>query len=127
MLCCEKVLNKSNNWFFTHVIPIYICIMISNIPVHITPKALAKIKLIMDEKAVPEGYGLRVGTTNSVSCGTTSFMLGFDTKKSGDDSFNFEGIEVLINKKEMLYLINLTLDYEEGKEISGFKFEKSTN
>lgn len=98
--------------------------MISELPILITPKAITKIKLIMDEKSIPEGYGLRVGTNNAVTCGTTSFILGFDTKKSGDDSFRFEEIEVLINKKEMLYLIDITLDYEDEKESSGFKFEK---
>lgn len=98
--------------------------MISELPILITPKAITKIKLIMNEKSIPEGYGLRVGTNNAATCGTTSFILGFDTKKSGDDSFLFEGIEVLINKKEMLYLIDITLDFEDGKENSGFNFEK---
>jgi iron-sulfur cluster assembly protein len=99
--------------------------MISELPIQITPTAMANIKLIMTKKDVPEGYGLRIGTNNAATCGSTSFMLGFDTKKSGDDSFSFEGIEVLINKKEMLYLIGITLDYEEGKETAGFKFEKT--
>lgn len=98
--------------------------MITDLPLIITPKALVKIKLIMTEKSVPKGYGLRVGTNNAATCGTTSFVLGFDEKKLGDDSFPFEGIEVIINKKEMLYLIDITLDYEDSKEVSGFKFDK---
>lgn len=98
--------------------------MISTLPVHITPEAITKIKLIMDQKSIPSGYGLRLGTKNSVSCGTTSFLLGFDTKKTGDDSFNVEDIEVLINKKELLFLIDITLDYHQGEEVSGFKFNK---
>lgn len=98
--------------------------MISELPIQITPKALVHIKSIMKEKSVPENYGLRVGTNSAASCGTTSFMLGFDSKKSSDDSFSFEGIEILIDKKEMLYLIDVTLDYEVGKEATGFKFEK---
>lgn len=100
--------------------------MISELPIQITPKALVNIKAIMKEKSVPEDYGLRVGTNKAATCGTTSFMLGFDSKKSGDDSFNFEGIEILIDKKEMLYLLGITLDYEAGKEATGFKFEKAT-
>ena len=100
--------------------------MIFELPLKITPEALKQIKMIMSEKSVPQGYGLRVGTNSAASCGTTSFMLGFDKKKVGDDSFQFEGIEVLINKKEMLHLINVTLDYEEGEEVSGFRFDKPT-
>lgn len=98
--------------------------MISELPLKITPEALEQIKMIMVEKSVPEGYGLRLGTNSAASCGTTSFMLGFDEKKSGDDSFPFEGIEVIINKKEMLHLLDITLDYESNGEETGFRFDK---
>ncbi len=100
--------------------------MISELPLNITSEALEQIKMIMAKKSVPQSYGLRVGTNSAATCGTISFMLGFDEKKSGDDSFQFEGIEVLINKKEMLHLIDITLDYEEGEEASGFRFDKPT-
>lgn len=98
--------------------------MFSELPLIITPKALTHIKQIMSQKSIPKGYGLRVGTNNAATCGNTSFMLGFDEKKSGDDSFQFEGIEILINKKELLYLIDIKLDYEEGNKVAGFKFDK---
>ncbi len=94
-------------------------------PVQITAKALDHIKAIMSKKSIPRHYGLRLGTNNATSCGTISFIIGFDTKKTGDDVFFHEEVEVLINKKEVLHLINSTLDYEEGKEVSGFKFEKN--
>ena len=68
---------------------------------------------------------MRLGTNNAATCGTTSFIIGFDTKKTGDDSFIFEGIEVLIKKKEMLYLMGITLDYLETGEQKGFQFGKS--
>jgi len=99
--------------------------MISSLPVLITPNALIKIKAIMAKKSIPKDHGLRLGTKNAVSCGTTSFILGFDTKKTGDDSFVFEGIDILIKKNEMLHLIDITLDYVETEDISGFRFEKS--
>jgi iron-sulfur cluster assembly protein len=98
--------------------------MIKELPVTITSKAISKIQSIMSAKQVPDGYGLRIGTKNTNSCGATSFMLGFDTKKTTDDVFSFEGIEVLISKKEILFLVGLTLDFEEGEEVSGFRFDK---
>ncbi|MCB0495753.1 MAG: iron-sulfur cluster assembly accessory protein [Cyclobacteriaceae bacterium] len=97
--------------------------MLKELPVHITPKALENIKRILKSKQVPQGYGLRIGTKNTNSCGATSFMLGFDTQKTSDDNFTVDGIDVFINKKELLFLIDLILDFEEG-EISGFKFNK---
>jgi len=98
--------------------------MFTKLPVHITPIALSKIKSIMEEKNIPKGYGLRVGTKKNNSCGDTDFMMGFDTKKSSDDSFLHEGIEVLITKKELLFLVDITLDYKESETEFGFKFEK---
>ncbi len=79
----------------------------------------------MKEKSIPQNYGLRVGTSKAASCGSTSFILGFDTKKTGDDVFSYKDIEVLINKKELLFLLDTTLDYEIGDKVSGFKFEKT--
>ena len=97
--------------------------MLMELPVYITKKALDNIKRIMWTKQVPEGYGLRIGTDNSNSCGTTSFTLGFDIPKSSDDVFKVDDIDVLVNKKELLFLMDLTLDFEEG-EVSGFRFNK---
>jgi len=78
----------------------------------------------MEDKNIPKGYGLRIGIKNTNSCGTTSFMMGFDTKKTADDSFLHNGIEILIAKKELLFLVDITLDFEITENISGFKFNK---
>jgi iron-sulfur cluster assembly protein len=101
--------------------------MMDKLPIHITEKAIAKVKLIMEKKSVPTGYGLRLGVNSANSCGATSYNLAFDTKKSTDDSYNYKGIDVFISKKQMLHIVDITLDYEEGKEVSGFKFEKAAN
>ncbi len=98
--------------------------MISTLPISITSEALKQVKIILDKKSIPAKYGLRIGISNAVSCGATSFILGFDEKKTSDDSFQVAGIEVLISKKELLHIIGLTLDYEVGKKAAGFKFNK---
>ncbi len=98
--------------------------MFIELPVQITPKALANIKAIMSKKSIPKKYGLRLGTSDAASCGVTNFILGFDIKKTSDDMFSYQGIEILINKKEMLHLIGITLGYEEAGDVSGFKFIK---
>ena len=97
--------------------------MIKELPLTITPKALSMIKSIMKKKQVPDSYGLRIGTQNTNSCGASSFMLGFDTKKTSDDAFEIDGINVYINKRDLLYVVNLKLDFEENQEVSGFKFD----
>lgn len=96
-------------------------------PVVITPKALFEIRKIMRQKAISaDMYGLRIGTKGG-GCAGASFLLGFDTVKSADQTYHLEEILVLIEKKHLMYVLGLELDYEEGEE-SGFVFtHKNTN
>ena len=52
-------------------------------PIELTPKAVAEVKHIMDNKNIPEGYGLRVGVKGG-GCGGVSYVLGFDKPKDND-------------------------------------------
>jgi iron-sulfur cluster assembly protein len=92
------------------------------IPVIITPKALSSIKAIMQQKNVPpDDYGLRVGVKGGGGCGGASFILGFDKAKAGDEAYMAEDLLVFIEKKHVMYVLGLEIDFEEGEE-SGFVF-----
>jgi iron-sulfur cluster assembly protein len=91
------------------------------IPVIITPKALSSIKAIMQQKTVsPDEYGLRIGVRGG-GCGGASFFLGFDKAKAGDDTYMADDLLVFIEKKHVMYILGLEIDFEEGEE-SGFVF-----
>lgn len=90
-------------------------------PIEITPKAEAEIKHIMAHKNIPEDYFLRVGVKGG-GCGGMSFALGFDKKKPEDQQFQVQGISVLIEKKHLMFLMGLQLDFYEGQEERGFTF-----
>jgi iron-sulfur cluster assembly protein len=91
------------------------------IPVNITPKAISHIKNMMMQKDIsPDEYGLRVGIRGG-GCGGTSFLLGFDKAKAGDEAYISDNLYVYIEKKHVMYILGLEIDFEEGEE-SGFVF-----
>lgn len=90
------------------------------IPITITTKALEEIKKIMQFKNIPNDYGLPLGMKGSGCAGT--FLLRFDKKKRGDKIYNIDGLEILIEKKQLMYLVNLELDYCKGSDAKGFMF-----
>jgi iron-sulfur cluster assembly protein len=91
------------------------------LPLTITQLALNQIALIKNTKNIPQGYGLRIGVRGS-GCSGTSFVLGFDQKKEGDNEYFVEGIPVYIEKKHILYVAGIELDYEDSEEVTGFIF-----
>ncbi|MDX1627863.1 MAG: iron-sulfur cluster assembly accessory protein [Fulvivirga sp.] len=98
----------------------------SFVPVTLTDKAIQEVHNIMDNKNIPEAYGLRVGIKGSGSCVGFSYMLGFDKKKEDDISFTVgDGIPVYIEKKHAMYLVGVEVDFYEGADARGFTFIKS--
>ncbi len=91
-------------------------------PVKLTEKAIAEVKNIMQNKKVPEGYGLRIGVKGGMGCAGVGYMLGFDKPKEGDITYQIETIDVHIEKKQTMYLIGLEVDFYEGSDARGFTF-----
>jgi iron-sulfur cluster assembly protein len=66
---------------------------------------------------------VRVGL-QSGGCSGLSYDLTFDEqKKETDQSFAFEGITLLVDKKSLLYLVGTTLEYSSGLNGKGFVFQ----
>lgn len=91
------------------------------LPVTISPEAIAEIKNIKHNKNIPSNYALRLGIKGG-GCGTMGFLIGFDTPKTGDDVYEFEGETILIEKKHTMYLLGLELDFENTADARGFLF-----
>ncbi|MDQ3394399.1 MAG: iron-sulfur cluster assembly accessory protein [Bacteroidota bacterium] len=92
------------------------------VPVSISEKAIEEIKKIMLNKNIPADYGLRIGIKGGGGCAGVSFLLGFDKLKEGDDAFVINNIPVYIEKKHIMYLIGITIDYYVGADAQGFIF-----
>lgn len=91
------------------------------VPIAITAKAREEIKNIMSHKNIPVDYHLRVGVKGG-GCGGMAYSLGFDKPKEGDEHFEIDGIPVLVEKKHVMFLLGMSVDFFEGTEARGFTF-----
>jgi iron-sulfur cluster assembly protein len=94
-------------------------------PINITDKAIAEIKSIIQNKFISDDYGLRVGLKGA-GCGAT-YLLGFDLPTKADDVFQVENINVVIDRKHLMYLVGIKIDFEAGDSAEGFTFIKKEN
>lgn len=92
------------------------------LPFYITPLAIEEINNIIFNKGIPQEYGLRVGIRGG-GCGAT-FLLGFDKKRDTDEAYYLQNIPIYVDKKHLMYVVGITIDFEETQEGRGFTFEK---
>jgi iron-sulfur cluster assembly protein len=92
-------------------------------PVHVTAKALERIRAAMAKEGVdPQQGGLRLGVQGG-GCSGLSYNIRFDTEaRERDKVFEFEGVRVFVDPKSFLYLSGMTLDYEATIMRQGFVF-----
>ena len=89
-------------------------------PIDISERAQKEIKLILTKKGIPEDYCLRIGVRGA-GCGV-AFKLGFDHPKEKDEQFEIEGIKVIVQKAEMMFLIGKKIDFYDEADGRGFFF-----
>lgn len=90
-------------------------------PITLTPGAVEQLALIRQQENIPEEYGLRVGVKGG-GCSGFSYILGFDLPQEGDDLFEVSGVKVLMNRAHAIYLLGMEIDFVNGLDNRGFKF-----
>ena len=81
------------------------------------------LNIFIEENKDPKDNYVRVGV-KSGGCSGLSYILDFEEKPSEDDKVvESNGINLLINKKSLLYLIGTTLEYSSGLNGKGFYWE----
>ncbi|MCC9168909.1 HesB/IscA family protein [Pontibacter harenae] len=90
-------------------------------PITLTERALAEVRNIMQEKNVPEDYGLRVGVQGG-GCSGMSYLLGFDKAKEADEVYNIDGVNLIMDKKHGMYVMGMQVDFQDGLNARGFTF-----
>lgn len=92
--------------------------------IEITEKAAKQVKILLSNKEVPKGYALRIGARGA-GCSGIKHFLAFDKPKEHDSSFETQGIKIIFDKRQALYLAGYIIDYQEDTSESGFFFEKA--
>jgi iron-sulfur cluster assembly protein len=86
----------------------------------VTPIAVQKIRESFQKMGV-EG-GLRLGVLGG-GCSGLSYQFKFEPKPRATDLvYDFEGVQVYVDPKSIVFLDGMTLDYKESLIHSGFEF-----
>jgi iron-sulfur cluster assembly protein len=90
--------------------------------VQVTPKAVGKIKAAFEKEGVLGG-GLRLGVLGG-GCSGLSYQFKYAPKpRPNDHVFHYDGIDVYVDPKSMVYLDGMTLDWKDSLIHSGFVFD----
>ena len=86
--------------------------------------AIARTEILksLNSPQIPEGYALRVGLKGG-ACAAT-YLLGLDKATENDELYEVEGVKVLIDKRHLMYLIGVQIDYAQTEEGLGFTVVK---
>jgi iron-sulfur cluster assembly protein len=87
----------------------------------LTPEAITKVKSILSERE--EESGLRIAVVGG-GCSGFQYQMTLDKEPRADDKIiDMEGLKVFVDTRSLLYLNGTTIDYVDGKNGSGFKFD----
>ncbi len=87
----------------------------------LTPGAIAKVKSILAEQK--DETGLRIAVVGG-GCSGFQYQMTLDKEPKSDDKvLDMEGLKVFVDARSILYLNGTKVDYIDGENGSGFKFD----
>jgi iron-sulfur cluster assembly accessory protein len=87
----------------------------------ITPVAAIKVNEIRDAEAIEANMALRLRVVGG-GCAGFSYDLYFDEPAEVDRQFEIQGVKVVVDEMSLMYLVGTEVDYVEGLQGAGFKF-----
>ena len=94
-------------------------------PITVTEKAASEVKRIIQEQQsagqMPEKIYLRLRVVGG-GCSGFQHKLDLDTTVNDklDELFTFHGVEVVVDKRSLMYLSDLTVDFHDDLNRRGF-------
>ncbi len=89
--------------------------------VGLTPLAASKVNEIRAAEDIEAEMGLRLRVVGG-GCAGFSYDLYFDAPTEVDQQFTVEGVNVVVDEMSLMYLVGTQIDYVEGLQGAGFKF-----
>lgn len=89
--------------------------------IKVTDLALDKMKASLAKRDKPS-LGIRIEVRGKGCSGMSYTMEYCDQAELGDEIVKFDGLDVYIDPKSILFLIGLEIDYKEDVFKSGFEF-----
>ena len=90
-------------------------------PIQLTAGATTQLNQIRQAENIPADYCLRVGVKGG-GCSGFSYVLGFDLPADTDDTYEINGLRVVMNKAHAIYLLGMEVDFVNGLDSRGFTF-----
>ncbi len=91
-------------------------------PLNLSENAAEKVVEIRQAEEIEDGYDLRVKVMGG-GCAGFQYDLFFDEHADGDHIFESRGVTLVCDQMSFMYLMGTTIDYVEGLQGAGFKFE----
>ena len=88
----------------------------------LSDKAAEKIAEIRGEESIEDSYALRLKVQGG-GCSGFSYDLYFDQPQETDRSFDVKGVKLMCDEMSLMYLVGTEIDYVEGLQGAGFKFQ----
>ena len=76
----------------------------------------------MNEPGFDNSQYLRIGVKGGGCTGMT-YVLGFDNKEADDETYDIEGIPVIMKNMHGIYIFGMQVDFEDGLNARGFVFK----
>ncbi|MSP16641.1 MAG: iron-sulfur cluster insertion protein ErpA [Myxococcales bacterium] len=87
----------------------------------LTEKAAEKVLEIRTTEGIEEAMALRLRVVGG-GCSGFSYDLYFDASVEADRSFDSNGVKLVVDQMSLMYLSETEVDYVEGLQGAGFKF-----
>ena len=88
--------------------------------IDISDSALVELKKLAEKEN--EEKSLRIGV-KSGGCSGFSYIMDFDKESENDIFMEVEGLKLIVNKSQAIYLQGIRLNYDSGLNNRGFIFE----
>lgn len=88
----------------------------------ITPGAATKVNEIRDAEGIESNMALRLRVVGG-GCAGFSYDLYFDEPAEVDRQFEVAGVRCVVDEMSLMYLVGTEIDYVEGLQGAGFKFQ----